>query len=221
MNTIIDLQASGHRLERRVNLQHGGPYDNERDVPLKPGNGTSGYYLPQDCTQLSLQNKAITPELMQDMRGAMTRGEEVVLTSQDFAEEPKVTAYTRKQGKMQFNSPGPYRATEFETGASQTLTEYVREATGFPNATWAIKPQAGSYPDCPQLLVFVPAFSGDQLNEEDANSLLWTKFGETSSRPGTAPPAAGQGVQVEADSVIIGGIRIDRRHYVIRGHHTN
>lgn len=207
MRTLAELQAAGYQVQQKMLL--------DREDPGRKVAGDNRF-LDDDVTQLNPRGKSVDAESLQQAREAIQGGDIVVLSSEDYPAEPHVTRYTERQGELRYGGPGgyPYRPVIREAAESITLTELARQLTAHPGATWAIRPQVSSYPDRPELFLLVPV-AADGSNAVDASvaeRLVFGRFGEP-LKPAKERPA--EGVRIEGDKVIIGGLSIDRRHYVI------
>jgi len=205
VKTLTQIQAQGYRVERRVALERGGPYNNERALPLAlPAETDVRRFLRNESTQ------APSMDALRQLDAARRNGEVVLLEESDFTSPPCATRFT-ETAVQRFGGPGghyPWWEQKPTLLDSISLTDVVRASTGIERATWAIRPQVGAWPDQPELYIFVPVFDGDALNTSDAEDVLFTPFGEV---PQGRRPDQG-GIQVEEGSVRIGGVRVDRRN---------
>lgn len=236
MRTTVDLIRAGYLLRESVSLPRGGPWQCERALVSHDDEAVPrDCYLRSDCVDLDraqqlLSSSAllgssagrsgqvgaptcsvrgpIREESVASARAALQRGEEALLTSEDYLEPPQVHTFVQEEGPIKYMGAFgvPYRTTVYRTTDSQCLDDFVRDMTRVPGATWAI---AATDHGCvaPRLLVFVPLTDAVALDPHGGHGLVFDR--PSGARAGDA---SGTGaVRLEEDSVYLGAVRVDRR----------
>lgn len=213
MKRLTDLQAAGYTVYAKLDLdKRGGRGGNAFEVKAD----SQERFIDDSATSFAGPGKLVGPQSAQQAAEAIGRGDVVVLSAEDYPHEPVLRSFTKKQGELAHGGPGgyPYRPTVLELKESLTLSDLARQVTGHPQATWGIRPQVGSWPDHPELYLLVPTSSGGgaTVAADDAARLVLGRLDTSSAQPVLGPDPT---VRVEDNAVFIGGLRIDRRHYVI------
>lgn len=207
MQTVNDFHKLGYQIHDRVKLQRGRDANWQADVP---GLGKDTF-LGSSAGQLhDLQGKTLDRASAEQALSALKAGQTMLLGPSDFVQSPAVTTFrVERSTQVQHGGPGGYPfypERTVQTG-SRSLDDVAREMTGHPMATWAIRPQIGSYPDAPELYLFTPAGDGSPLRGEDVITMLDGRRIAAADAPE---------IQVQDGQVLIGSIRLDQKTYFIR-----
>ncbi|MHB2019211.1 MAG: hypothetical protein ACYCW6_19860 [Candidatus Xenobia bacterium] len=132
-----------------------------------------------------------------------------LLVEDDFATPVQVKHFHCEQyGPVKFGGHGGYafRDTRYVPDGSRSLTQFVREWSGYPNAVWALEVGGKDSMHPPYLHVFVPKTDeltalAEKGEKPDLGALLQ---GHVKAAETTAPGS----IQDDGDEIVIGSLRL-------------